>query len=93
MKVFTEMADQGLNEMLGHPVSKTFLEMKWDCVKWNFFPVLALYMALGFFLTVFSYCVTDMKEHTWKYDIQNNSNLTIDPIEIFSVGPEKQERK
>ena len=93
MDEFTKMAEKSLHEMLGHPLSKTFLEMKWELIKPKFVPIFVLYFLFAIMHTGFSYFVTDMKEHTWKYEIEKNETLTIDPDKIFEVGPEKPGRK
>ena len=93
MDEFTKMAEKSLHEMLGHPLSKTFLEMKWELINPKFVPIFVLYFLFAIMHTGFSYFVTDMKEHTWKYQIEKNETLTIDPDKIFEVGPEKFGRK
>ena len=88
MSVFTELANKGLHEVLGHPLCKTFLEMKWNIIRPNFIQVFVMYFFLAVFHTAFCYLVTDMKEHTWKAQILNDNSppLTIDPKKIFEVG-------
>ena len=88
MSVFTELANKGLHEVLGHPLCKTFLEMKWNIIRPNFIQVFVMYFFLAVFHTAFCYLVTDMKEHTWKAQILNKTSppLTIDPKKIFEVG-------
>ena len=65
MRIFKQMAKQGHDKLLGHPLSQTFLAMKWKIIRHHFTYLFAVYVLLAVFHTIHCYMFTHLKEKNW----------------------------
>ena len=78
MSIFKEMAAKGHHQLLSHPLSQTFLAMKWMAIRRHFDIMLIVYALLAISFTFHCYIFTDLKERNWD---KCNANVTCQQLE------------
>ena len=65
MKIVKEMAIKGHHQLLLHPLTPTFLALKWMTIRRRFDTVFIIYALLAIFHTLHCYMITHLKERNW----------------------------